>query len=45
MTWGYQSYDSSFNDNTLKEAFIAAANKGLNFWDSAGTSKYLQSCN
>lgn len=42
-TWGYKGYDSSFNDNTLKEAFMHAVERSVNFWDSAEVYGYGRS--
>jgi len=34
--WGYNSYDPSFNEKTIEEAFEFAANSNvINFWDTA----------
>jgi len=35
-TWGFGSYDTSFNEKTVEEAFEFLASNGLiNFWDTA----------
>jgi aryl-alcohol dehydrogenase-like predicted oxidoreductase len=34
-TWGYGSYDQTFSDESLKEAFFSVVDNGINFFDTA----------